>query len=1113
LFRPSTVAALAVSALALCLPVCIRAQTTINVPTTAYPTIQSGINAAANGDTVLVAPGTYVENILLNQSILVISSGGAAVTTIDGSALGPVVTVVSGASLNPSLRGFTIQNGGKPQPNSSTYGGIYVTGGQATITNNIITKTFCTGILAYASNVDIDANHINNTLTTGCTAFEGLGSGITIAGNGTLPNNAFVGSNTIEHNTASVAYSADKGGGGGINITNAKSVTMTFNTIDNNTTTGYGGAVYVATTPSIYFINNLVFGNKGVSGGLDIVVPGSSVGPLAGLLANNTIVDNTATASTGGSDIYIGGNLAQYALVNNIIVGDVAGEIALDCGTTYANQTITPLILDHNDIYSAVGTAIGGACTSAPAQDGNISADPQFIAGTPANVTADTQNFQILTSSSPVVDSGNNSVPILYPDDLAGAPRVQDATSLKYPVVDMGAYEFTGLQDASPTDIYLSPSTYTPITGSGLTLTATLFFSGSSNSIPTGTVTFTEDYATVGTGIISSSGTATYTINNLTAGLHTFIATYPGQGIFTPATSVNLLLNATSPIGATTLTTLVSSLNPSNVGQPVTFTATVSTSSGIIPTGQVEFSNGSTTLGIQPVSTSGTAALTTSTLPVGTLTITAAFVPSGTFNGSATSLTQVVNGAGSVATLVVNPTTAAYGSPITATATVAPAVLPGTTPTGTVTFLVDGAISGQASLPAGVATIAYSNLPAGVHTFGCTYSGDGTYGPSVCNSATATVTAGASALALSSSKNPSPALTAISFTATLTSNGSPVSGATVTIGEGSSVASATTNASGVATTNASLPAGTYSVTATFAGNNSAAGSSAQLTEIVTANPTSLSLAATPNPAYQGQPVTFTASLSDTAAAASPYGTVTFYDAGSPIGSVTTPAVVAGNPLASVAFVTSSLAPGTHSITAVYTPDANSLSSSSAAVSVVILPSSFTFTSAAPSITIETQHHASLGLTVTSIGGFSGPINLACGAALPPVVTCELAPQVSLPANGSVGTTLTLDTDAVLDFKSSVEPTQNRGSRFGWIAFASVLPLMLFGLSRRRSCLRLVAVAAIVGAGLTTLTGCSGKYPASTPPGTYTIVLTATGTPAGGGLATTQIIDLTLIVTP
>src|SRR5215475_381296 len=73
--------------------------TVIHVPTD-QPTIQAAINVANNGDTVLVAPGTYQENIdFLGKAIKVTSSNGLAVTTIKNNGGGSVVTFHSGESL------------------------------------------------------------------------------------------------------------------------------------------------------------------------------------------------------------------------------------------------------------------------------------------------------------------------------------------------------------------------------------------------------------------------------------------------------------------------------------------------------------------------------------------------------------------------------------------------------------------------------------------------------------------------------------------------------------------------------------------------------------------------------------------------------------------------------------------------------------------------------------------------------------------------------------------------------------------------------------------------------------------------------------------------------
>jgi len=81
----------------------------LQVPTP-YGTIQAAINAAAALDTVLVAPGTYYENIDLKDGIHVMSSGGRATTTITSSA-SPVIDALSLSDL-AVLEGFTIDGQG-----------------------------------------------------------------------------------------------------------------------------------------------------------------------------------------------------------------------------------------------------------------------------------------------------------------------------------------------------------------------------------------------------------------------------------------------------------------------------------------------------------------------------------------------------------------------------------------------------------------------------------------------------------------------------------------------------------------------------------------------------------------------------------------------------------------------------------------------------------------------------------------------------------------------------------------------------------------------------------------------------------------------------------------
>jgi hypothetical protein len=107
------------------------AQNIINVPAS-QPTIQAGINAASNGDTVLVAPGTYTENINFGgKAITLTSSGGPSVTIIDGGRLGTVVTFNTGETSASVLSGFTIRNGFQ---NGYPGGGISISSASPTIT-------------------------------------------------------------------------------------------------------------------------------------------------------------------------------------------------------------------------------------------------------------------------------------------------------------------------------------------------------------------------------------------------------------------------------------------------------------------------------------------------------------------------------------------------------------------------------------------------------------------------------------------------------------------------------------------------------------------------------------------------------------------------------------------------------------------------------------------------------------------------------------------------------------------------------------------------------------------------------------------------------------------
>ncbi|MFH2001024.1 MAG: hypothetical protein ABIK28_15185 [Planctomycetota bacterium] len=116
---------------------------TIHVPAD-QPTIQAGIDAAANNDTVLVAPGYYYENISFNGKVVKLrSSNGPEATTIDGSQQSAsVVKFLNGEGFDSILDGFTIRGGSGTKVYTWTTsifgGGVVCKQASPTIMNNVI---------------------------------------------------------------------------------------------------------------------------------------------------------------------------------------------------------------------------------------------------------------------------------------------------------------------------------------------------------------------------------------------------------------------------------------------------------------------------------------------------------------------------------------------------------------------------------------------------------------------------------------------------------------------------------------------------------------------------------------------------------------------------------------------------------------------------------------------------------------------------------------------------------------------------------------------------------------------------------------------------------------
>jgi hypothetical protein len=157
--------------------------------------------------------------------------------------------------------------------------------------------------------------------------------------------------------------------------------------------------------------------------------------------------------------------------------------------------------------------------------------------------------------------------------------------------------------------------------------------------VPTGTVTFLDGNTSVGTGTLNASGQAGLTTSSLAIGAHNMKTTYGGDATYAGSSgTVRQTVQAIS-----TTTTLSSSLNPLLVGQAVTFTAQVTSSSSGTPTGTVTFKDAGKTLAAVTLNGSGQASFSTSSLKKGSQKITAVYGGNAIFaTSTSTTLTQVV---------------------------------------------------------------------------------------------------------------------------------------------------------------------------------------------------------------------------------------------------------------------------------------------------------------------------------------------------------------------------------------------------------------------------------------------------------------------------------------
>jgi sugar lactone lactonase YvrE len=642
-------------------------------------------------------------------------------------------------------------------------------------------------------------------------------------------------------------------------------------------------------------------------------------------------------------------------------------------------------------------------------------------------------------------DEANAQVRVLRPETLAATATTLSAAPLNVPA------------------------------GQTLTLTATVTATAGT---PTGTVTFLNGTASLGTGTLNSSGVATLVLTP-PVGVYSITASYAG-------TQLDLASVSSPPIAVTvnaivTTTTLTANPTTLNVGQTLTLTATVAAASGAAPTGTVTFLNGTATLGTGTLNASGVATLVL-TPPVGVYSITASYGGSSTDAASVSSppIKVTVTLAPTTTTLIAVPTTLNYGQTLTLTATVTASN--GVAPTGAVTFLNGAATLGTGTLnSSGVATLVLT--PAvGTYSITASYGGSSTDASSVSSPPiTVTVNPAVTTTTLIATPTTLYAGRTLTLTATVTAgSGSTPTGTVTFLNGAASLGTGTLNAAGVAALVLTPPLGIYSITAAYGGTTDDAPSvsSPPITVNVDYPATATVLTASPNPSPVENNVTFTATVSSSAG--TPTGTVSFYDGTVLLGTSTLESGVA-------TYSTSALTVGSHNITAQYPGVAGFAASTSSVVVEVITPPAFSISASPASLSVYTGEAATYTVTVTPGTGFTLPAALTC-TQLPANTTCTFTPATVTGGSGS--SKLVVQTTA-----PSPATSASRGSRrYSVVALAGLLLLVIPRRWRRfrNRWLTLFALLAFMIAA-PAVSGCGGPFTLAggTPVGAQTITVNGT----------------------
>ncbi|WP_246004988.1 beta strand repeat-containing protein [Nocardioides marmorisolisilvae] len=474
---------------------------------------------------------------------------------------------------------------------------------------------------------------------------------------------------------------------------------------------------------------------------------------------------------------------------------------------------------------------------------------------------------------------------------------------------------------ASSASLSASPSS--TVYGQGVTLSSHITTTSGSGH-PTGSVTFSEGGTTFGTAAVDGSGDASVVATTIPVGSHSIVATYSGDDEYNGATSSP----STVTVAKADVNAVLSSSDTTTVtGEAVDYSVSVGAQapgSGV-PSGTAQLTIDGTDVG-SPVALSGGVANfdPVSNLLAGSHTVKVTYGGDANFKGGSDTLTQTVTKADTTTVVTIAPSPSSEDQVVNISANVG-AVAPGSgAATGLVSFTSDGDPIGSASLSpssgGAKATLQISTLAPGSHTIVASYEGDDDYNASESAPRAHQVIPGAAvvgtSVVASSTANPSTYGQIIRFTAQVTADdGSSPSGAVQFSVDGTDVGDPVEVVDGSAQSPvlASPEPGDHTVIAAFVGNPGYSNSGDFLSQTVADAGVSIDLTSSHPSSSYGQGVTFTAHVNaDDSTLDAPTGHVQFRVDGVALGG----AVALSDGSATSPSVTN-LAPGDHTVTAVY----------------------------------------------------------------------------------------------------------------------------------------------------------------------------------------------------